>query len=155
MEQDTSLKDLVGGDVSEVFDYTPALGGDTGRGELPNLPGKVQSSEDYKALMQPAKQTYSSEDIGNYASKMLGLPSSAPPVHQLSLMAGQYTPENDDLNNDRGRQYGASLIRRQMNESQDQGWKTDPMFSDYINSIGLDAGRNDQWSDQIQKLYGI
>lgn len=147
------LNDMVGSIDENTFEYKAGLGGDTGRGELPNIPAPVEVQQDYKGMMQPVSQRYSQDDLDGYASKMLGLPIGAPPIHQLSLLAGRVGDEG--VGSDKGKQVGASLLRRQMNSSRDTGWMTEPLITDYIRSIGLDSGRADRWDTQLKDLYGI
>lgn len=152
---DTPLSEMLGGDVDEAFDYSAGLGGDTGRGLLPNIPGTVTVGQDYEQLMQPAPQTYGQDDLNEYGRTVLELPSGAPAIHQLSQLAGRYTPEDTLINGGKGRQVGANILRRQMNESKDQGWMREPLYNDYIKSLGLNPGRNDSWDTDLKRLYGV
>lgn len=155
MKMDNMSLDQMGPISEDTFDYKSGLGGDTGRGELPNLPAEVNVETNYKSMMQPVSQQLPPEAIDRYGSKMLGLPASAPAIHQLSQLANQYSPDNQMVNSDSGRQVGASLLRRQMNESKDKSWMTEPSFNDYLSSLGMPAGRHDQWDAELKRIYGI
>ena len=108
--------------------YKAALGGDTGRDEMPNLPAEVKVQTNYQQMMDPVQQQMLPEERDSYASSMLGLPRSAPPILQLTLLANR--AKSDDLvQSEKGRQVGANLVRQQLTNSTDRNWIREPFLS--------------------------
>lgn len=142
---------------------TPALGGDSGRGELPNIPGDIPVTQDYKQMMNPVEaqgmspvqQQLLPEEIDQYSSHVLGLPRSAPPINQLTLLANHAMDTAHPAAGEKGRQIGAHLVRRQMQGSKDTSWQSEPQLANYFKTLGLNAGRPDGWDAELKRIYGV